>query len=145
MTVYPGELLTLFNGSATVSLLVSHKPNIRDVEEYEDWVYICQSVAMLLIAPRYRDRLFRTLRSLKYTIVLFPYTRALIKGNQVNLMALLVHYLEAIRCNAVRIQAYGLKAPINLSEELLPFHSSHPLRHTNSLDIGVTEDQILLS
>lgn len=100
MTVYPGELLTLFNGSATVSL-VSHKPSIRDVEEYEDWVYVGRSVAMLLIAPRYKDRLFRKLRSLNYTIELAPYTRAFIKGNQVTLMSILVHCLKAIHCNAV--------------------------------------------
>ncbi|TIC04396.1 hypothetical protein E3Q17_00520 [Wallemia mellicola] len=78
MTVYPGELLALFNGSATVGL-VSHKPSIRDVEEYEDWVYVGRSVAMLLIAPRYKDRLYRKLRSLNYTIELAPYERAFIK------------------------------------------------------------------
>ena len=78
MTVYPGELLALFNGSATVGL-VSHKPSIRDVEEYEGWVYVGHSVAMLLIAPRYKDRLYRKLRSLNYTIELAPYERAFIK------------------------------------------------------------------
>ncbi|EIM19548.1 hypothetical protein WALSEDRAFT_61384 [Wallemia mellicola CBS 633.66] len=138
MTVYPGELLALFNGSATVSL-VSHKPSIRDVEEYEDWVYVGHSVAMLLIAPKYKDGLFRKLRSLNYAIELAPYRCAFIKGNQITLMSILVHCLEAIRCNAVRIQAYGLKAPINLSEELITFRSPHPHRHTNSFDIGVTE------
>ncbi|TIC09962.1 hypothetical protein E3Q13_04492 [Wallemia mellicola] len=78
ITVYPGELLALFNGSATVSL-VSHKSSIRDVEEYEDWVYVGHSVAMLLIAPGYKDRLYRKLRSLNYTIELAPYERAFIK------------------------------------------------------------------
>ncbi|TIC35869.1 hypothetical protein E3Q06_04444 [Wallemia mellicola] len=78
ITVYPGELLALFNGSATVSL-VSHKSSIRDVEEYEDWVYVGHSVAMLLIAPGYKDRLYRKLRSLNYTIELAPYARAFIK------------------------------------------------------------------
>ncbi|TIC10042.1 hypothetical protein E3Q13_04491 [Wallemia mellicola] len=43
MTVYPSELLTLFSESTSVSL-VSHKPNIRDVEEYDDWVYAGQSI-----------------------------------------------------------------------------------------------------
>ncbi|TIC22044.1 hypothetical protein E3Q10_04453 [Wallemia mellicola] len=78
ITVYPGELLALFNGSATVSL-VSHKSSIRDVEEYEDWIYVGHSVAMLLIAPGYKDRLYRKLRSLNYTIELAPYERAFIK------------------------------------------------------------------
>ncbi|TIC05653.1 hypothetical protein E3Q15_04484, partial [Wallemia mellicola] len=59
MTVYPSELLTLF---------ISHKPNIRDVEEYDDWVYAGH---------------------LNYTIEIAPFNRALIKGNQVTFMAIL--------------------------------------------------------
>ncbi|TIC05798.1 OTU-domain-containing protein, partial [Wallemia mellicola] len=55
-------------------------------------------------------------------------------------MAVLVHCLESIACNAVRIQAYGLKAPIKLLTKLLTFHSHHPLRSTNNFDIGITEN-----
>lgn len=98
MTVYPSELLTLFSESTSVSL-VSHKPNIRDVEEYDDWVYAGQSVAMFLIPFRCKKHLFHKLKSLNYTIEIAPFNRALIKGNQVTFMAILVHCLEEIGCD----------------------------------------------
>lgn len=137
MTVYPSELLTLFNESTSVSL-VSHKPNIRDVEEYDDWVYVGHSIAMLLIPFRYKRHLFHKLKSLNYTIEIAPFPSAFIKGNQVTFMAILVHCLNEIGCDAVRIQVFGLKAPISLLKGLTAFHSSHPLRHTNFFDIGTT-------
>ncbi|TIC35519.1 OTU-domain-containing protein [Wallemia mellicola] len=139
MTVYPSELLTLFDETSAVSL-VSHTQNIRDHEEYRDWVYIGQSVAMLLIPSRYKCRLFDKFESLNYTLELASYKRTFIKGNHITFMAVLVHCLESIACNAVRIQAYGLKAPIKLLTKLLTFHSHHPLRSTNNFDIGITEN-----
>ncbi|TIC06260.1 OTU-domain-containing protein, partial [Wallemia mellicola] len=140
MTVYPSELLTLFSGSTPVNL-VSHKPFIRDVEEYRDWVYIGQSVAMFLISPRFKEPLLHELERLNYTVDFSQYKYVLIKGNQVTVMGVLVHCLTAIDCDAVRIRVYNLKAPIRLLSELYTFHSSHPLRFTNFFDVGVTEKQ----
>ncbi|TIC32750.1 hypothetical protein E3Q10_01134 [Wallemia mellicola] len=107
MTVYPSELLTLFDETSAVSL-VSHTQNIRDHEEYRDWVYIGQSVAMLLIPSRYKCRLFDKFESLNYTLELASYKRTFIKGNHITFMAVLVHCLESIACNAVRIHRLWL-------------------------------------
>lgn len=111
MTVYPSELLTLFNESTSVSL-VSHKPNIRDVEEYDDWVYVGYCVTMLLIPFRYKRHLFHKLKSLNYTIEIAPFHSALIKGNQITFMAILVHCLNEIGCDAVTRSSPGDDASV---------------------------------
>lgn len=140
MTVYPSELLTLFNASTPLNLVL-HKPFIRDVEEYRDWVYIGQSVAFFLISPRFKEPLLHELERLNYTVDFSQYKYVLIKGNQVTLMGVLVHCLTAIDCDAVRIRVYNLKAPVRLLSGLYTFHSSHPLRYTNFFDVGVTVKQ----
>lgn len=142
----PRGLLRTF-GPGTLVNLVCHAPDLQDDSHFDDWVYIACAVQYIRVAPQYKVPLYRRLMIYEgHTIRMSNYPTAFINGNQVSLMTLtkawgkiepnklessyyitmqvvllsqLIHALETVGCNLVRVMGYGMK--YRLRQGLLPY------------------------
>ncbi|PWN45766.1 hypothetical protein IE81DRAFT_285069, partial [Ceraceosorus guamensis] len=135
-SVSPSFLLRHPGGSSTVHLsAMEPRPPIRDVADFKDWSYIAQASAHYKILPALRDPLFEELKRIR---PLFKGETTFVKGHVAVSMAQLVQCLQAVGCTSVRVQAFGLKAPLSLlTSNLEPADPTHPSRSLNQWDIGI--------
>lgn len=135
MTLFPEDLLEPF-GPETLVQLCSFKPTIWDLKEFEDWVYIGSAVQYFKVEPFFRLPLLHYLTS-HVTLEEGHHPQVLIAGKQSIHLSRLVLALESIGCNAVRVQAYGMKSNLAIVEANLMGNAEHPLAHLNTWDLGI--------
>ncbi len=85
---------------------------VRDLEQYKDWVYIVSGPALLKVQPRFKIPILQELEVNKYLSTLPTTHRCLIHGSQVISMHELYVCLVGASCQAVRVQAYGMKTEV---------------------------------
>jgi hypothetical protein len=112
--------------------MITYAPEEKDHPFFENWVYVASAEAVLLIHPQFKMSMVDALRMIPQTSLVYAseYPRALVMSAPLLLMSVLVSTLTDIGCQSVRIQAFGMKAP------LLAFmdparHSTHPLDQLN--------------
>ncbi|PWY99573.1 hypothetical protein BCV70DRAFT_162355, partial [Testicularia cyperi] len=89
---------------------------------------------MVKVAPEYKQPLLDFLAGKGVVVKGSEYPTALIRGNQVITVGKLIQALEAIGCQTIRFQAYGMKEPLDGYSDL--GNVDHPMADLNTFDLG---------
>ena len=138
VTVYPRQLLKIFSPDS-LAKLVSFEPAIKDLDHYNNWVYIAQFGAMFLVEPKFKASIIQKLQAppQKSVIYAHPHGRSFAMGSPIVLLRNLVKAMEDSEVQNVRVQAYGMKAPLlNFGDPA--GDEPHPLQDTNVYDVAYT-------
>jgi len=96
----------------TVSLNF-HQPPLRDVKEYEDWVFVVKASFIIRFNPWFKFRFVQKLCD-KYGLVLkvAHYPLSLIEGSQTITIGQLFETMQSIGVDYLRLNSFGIKSPI---------------------------------
>ena len=138
VSVYPADLPKIFGPSSLVRL-ICHAPSFADLKHFDSWVYVAKAEALLRIHPQHKQRLVEQLRLPPHSLVIYPneFPTSLTLGEPMVTLHALVEALEAIQCQSVRIQAYGMKAPLASFSNPVQYQP-HPLQEANVYDVACT-------